>query len=78
MHYISNVERKDPIVSSVVLDTEGAASCDLKLLFDLQFAHFFECLEGYLEFLLFSHPILEVVPALPKVPLADLEEFFLD
>lgn len=78
VHDVSNIEGKDPVVCSVVLHSERTASCDLVLLLYLELVHLLEGLEGDLEFLLLSHSILEVVSALLKVPLADLEELLLD
>ena len=78
VHDVSNVEGKDPVVCSVVLHSERAASRDLELLLYLELVHLLERLEGDLEFLLLSHSILEVVSALLEVPLADFEELLLD
>ena len=78
MHYISNVKRKDPIISSIIFDTKGASSSNLKLLLYLKFVHLLKSLEGDLEFFLFCHTIQEIVPSLLKVPLTYLTELFLD
>ena len=45
MHYVTNVEGKDPVVRAVVFDTKGASCGNLELLFYLQLAHLFEGLE---------------------------------
>ena len=45
MHYVTNVEGKDPVIRSIVFDTQGASCCNLKLLFYLQLAHLLEGLE---------------------------------
>ena len=78
MHYVPNIERKDPVIRAIVLHSQRAPGRDLELLLDLQLAHLFESLERYLQFLLLCHSVLEVVPALFEVPLADLEELLLD
>ena len=78
MHYISYVKREDPVISSIIFDTKGASSSNLKLLLYLKFVHLFKRLERDLQFLLFSHAILEIVSSLFKVPLTYLTELFLD
>ena len=78
MHYVTNVEGKDPVVRAVVFDTKGASCGNLELLFYLQLAHLLEGLERNLKFLLLSHSILEVIPSLSEVPLANLQELLLN
>ena len=78
MHDVTDIEGKYPVISSIVLDTKGASSRDLKLLLYLEFVHFFECLERDFKLLFLSHSVLEVVSSVSEVKFADFTELLLD
>lgn len=77
MHDIADVERKDPIVCRIVFYTKSTSRCNLEFLLDLELVHLFKGLKRNFQFLFFSHAILEVVPSISKVKIANLKEFFL-
>ena len=77
MHYVPNVEWKDPIVSAIVFDSQGATGRDLELLLYLKLIHLLKGLEWDLKFFLLSHSVLEEVPPLSKVQFTYLTKLLL-
>ena len=78
MHDVADVEAKNPVICAEVLDSERTSSRYLVPLLHLELVHLLKGLERYLELLLLSHAILEVVPPFPVVQVCNRVELKLD
>ena len=78
MHDVADVEAENPVISAEVLNSERSSSCYLVPLLHLELVHLLKGLERYLELLLLSHAILEVVPPFPVVQVCNRVELKLD